>query len=435
MKSLFLADYLAPMAVLLVNAIVLLYRSSARNAPALLMTALWLLLFFLHALVSGNNLVPLYPSGIMANSIIAGSVVTFSVAFALSRALAEGNLWTRGAKRDRNTIYSTPPSPLFARMLAIYAVLVLLLMYLTAIRITGASSLLSSLQNLRFQLNYDGAEWGVVRYLSLSVTVFSVYMVVATREERFSTRWPVFLAVLCSLTMAIISTQRTAIFMQVIALFFASSKGAFPKFKAFAILGSFLIIAFILVGFLVGKIGNFDIGFIDSLSGGLESFLLYLLTPLSALDTSKIWLHSIGDGAFSLRLFQLFGAKMGLFDGEIRDLVMEFVSVPVLTNVYTFAYVAVSDYGAFFFVYYIFVGSLFGVIFSIPRRSVAAATLQGFCYYSILLSVFQDQFVTILSQWIQIIFFILFARFITTTGRFRRVRTHSVNHSFISTQR
>ena len=421
-----LIDYLLPMVALGVTGWVLSLKSPAQNAPVLLLIGLWIFIFTAHAAVTGIALIPLYPSGIVANSYVTFAVIALALAFVMTRAIISGANPARPNPSTEISPDHVPDSPLphpfLILMLALYAILVLLLMVRTAIRITGTGDVLSSMQYLRFRLNYDAADWGIVKYLSLSVTAFSVYAVVATRGMRTRTRWPVYIAVFCAITMAVISTQRTAIFMILIALAFAPGKGNLPSLRTVMLLGIALIIAFLGVGYSVGKAGTVDLSLGENLATGFESFLLYMLTPLSALSQSEIWAYSTPDGSYSLRFFTSIAAKLGLFQGDIKPLVMEYSWVPGPTNVYTFVYVALADFGAMFFVYYLFVGAMLGVVFSLPRRSAAIRTIQGFCYYPIIMTLYQDQFLTITSQWIQIIIFVTFAHAVASVTQGHRKR-------------
>jgi hypothetical protein len=129
----------------------------------------------------------------------------------------------------------------------------------------------------------------------------------------------------------------------------------------------------------------------------------YFITPLSAFDASRVWEASTYDAGYVLRFFQEVLSRIGLDAGAQKELVMPFINVPVPTNVYTFGYVAFSDFGFLFPIYFMLVGLLVGFTFALPRRIPSVRVLQGFCYYPIIMTLYQDQFLTIMSTWVQII--------------------------------
>ena len=253
-----------------------------------------------------------------------------------------------------------------------------------------------------------------MEYASLSVTVFSVYMLTATKGESLAARFPIILAVISALTIAVVSTQRTSLFMLLIALTFAPSRGPLPSLKVFGILGSVLITAFLGLGFIVGKVGSEDASLGEILTIGMESFLLYFLTPLSAFDSSAIWNNVAGDGGYSLRFFFSVFSRLGLYSGEIKPLVMEFTWVPLPTNVYTFAYVSIADFGGFYLLYHAIIGALLAAVFSLPRAILSVRVLQGFCYYPLFMTLYQDQFITITSTWVQTLILIGICHVVTS---------------------
>ena len=403
-----LLGYLFPIAILLVTALVLSAHSARANAPALFLIMLWIVMFFLHAIFASNQFFPLYSSSLIANTYVMIGIVTFSFSFALSRTLIGPFL--RNSQYTWDRVPSSADNSRHRNWLdwlcVLYAFLVLVWMRKTATDIIGSNSLIESMQFLRYQLNYQGMHWGLVKYAGFSVYVLSVFLVTANKNKSLMKRLPSYAIVALAILIAVISTQRTSLFMLLIALAFATSHSGIPSWRTGLILFATMMIAFLGVGLLVGKAGGLDLPFAESIALGFRSILLYLLSPLSALDQSSIWENPRLDGGYSLRFFLAMSIKLGFTRGELPSLILEFIRVPLPTNVYTFLYAPISDFGRLFFVYFLFVGALMGAIFSFPRQSVTSRTLQGFCYYPIATSFFQDQFLTITSQWFQIIIYV-----------------------------
>lgn len=130
---------------------------------------------------------------------------------------------------------------------------------------------------------------------------------------------------------------------------------------------------------------------------------LYTYSPIVALgylDTSVVQ----NTGEYSLRFFYAVGHSMGLADKPV-DVIMDYVSVPELTNVYTVLLPFYKDFslygvGIFAFVY----GALFGSFYSLANKKT---TLYLAIYISIALALFSQFIVesifTTMSIYIQVI--------------------------------
>jgi oligosaccharide repeat unit polymerase len=266
------------------------------------------------------------------------------------------------------------------------------------------------LQLLRTNINYEGSSWGYTKYLGLSLIVISCYLMALKKGSPIKEKIPEIIVVINTLLISIISTQRTSILLLLIGLLFTLSNNRLPRIKTISLNMSLFISIFILVGFYVGKVDENTSTFNIVLLSGIESFVLYLLTPLSALAYSDIWQYPNMDGNYTLRFFFLLFDKFGIYSYEDSSLVMDFVYVPYATNVYTFLGAPVSDFGCLYFFYFMIIGIILGIVFSLPRKQVSYRVLQGFAFYPIIMSVFQDQFLTLTSTWIQILVVIFFLR-------------------------
>lgn len=301
---------------------------------------------------------------------------------------------------------------------AAFAAVVLFLIIRRAISISGSVNILMSMQLLRTRLNYEGASWGAVAYLATAVSVFAVYMSTLTKGQGFVERAPATLVTVIAFAIAVVTTQRTAILMLLVALTFARSKEGIPSLRAIGVAGVLFLTFFLVAGFSVGKIGRQGSSIGEILSLGWIAALQYLLTPLSAFSISEVWINPPADGAITLRFFLKALQYFDLYTGHTSDLVQEYVFVPIPTNVYTFAHMAILDFGSAYFCYFLVIGVIIGLIFSFPRRGPFGRSLQGFSYYAIIMTVFQDQFFSIASQWLQI-FLALFICYAVTRNRSR----------------
>lgn len=397
--------YIAPVLILLITALGLAAWRSATHAPVLILLFLWIIVFSTHGLAVAFQVVPLFPSAIVPNSKILMALLTMTLSFVfwrniLGRTIGTGN-GNAGLTSDLGGERMIPRW--IQWIITAFSFLVLAMMVRRATSILGTADVLGSMQLLRTRLNYEDASWGALAYLGSIATVFAVYMFTLTKGQAIAARLPALLTTIFASGIALVSTQRTAILLLLVALTFAQARKALPSFRVMAILSGIFVGFFIGVGFLVGKVGQEGSTVGEIFYFGWNSFSLYLLSPLSAFSYSEVWINPPADGAFTLRFFFKILQELDLYAADVPNLVQDFVWVPVPTNVYTFAHMAISDFGSAYLLYYFIIGGIFGIVFAFPRRGPATRTLQGFSYYPIVMTVFQDQFFTIASQWIQIL--------------------------------
>lgn len=404
--------YILPILALLTVTFSLSMRNWVQNAPALMLLGTWIWIFSVHAIFSSLDGVALYQSSLTANTLVTLAVIATALSFVFWRAVF-GQLLA-GLQNEELDAAPPPHIPLWALwLIAAYAGIAFMLMYTRASDILGTSNVFSSLQRLRLSLNYGGASWGWVVYTGLSVSVFSVYAVAGTLGQGLFRKLPVIIACALALGITIISTQRTSAFFFMIAVTFTLSKGPLPRLQTLAILSVILFVAFMSMGVLVGKVGDEYATTSEIIESGRDAFLVYLLTPLSAFNASEIWLSPPGDGAFSTRFFFSVLARLGMYEGEIQSLILDFIWVPEPTNVYTFAYQSFSDFGNAYLIYHFGLGAILGLVFAFPRRILVFRVLQGLCYYPLAMSLFQDQFVGLTSTWLQVLILLFLCHHLT----------------------
>lgn len=414
-------NYLLPIFTLGVSILFVIQKGHREDAPILLFTVLWFFLLSIHGVVSGMNLVALSTASLMSNFLITLSVLSLTFSFVFWRR-------TLGSFRSSSGLFSTivlkhksATLPKWVLLfIACYSMLITAAMYIAATRIVGSSDVIGSLQFLRHSINYGDASWGWIGYASTPITVFSVYLLVLSRGEGIIGRLILVVTVLCALFIAIISTQRTSIFLLLIAMAFGGSERSLPNARSLMFLGFFLMASFLGVGYFVGKIGSNEASFLTTVYAGRDAFLLYLLTPISAFDASQIWTDPSLDMGYSVRFFQAVLQKLGFSAGELKVLIMPYVYVPKATNVYSFAFVPISDLGIFFPFYYFLVGGLLAFAFSLPRSVPVVRVLQGICYYPLIMTIYQDQFLTLFSTWIQILVVLAICHYLTLFNAGRR---------------
>ena len=162
-------------------------------------------------------------------------------------------------------------------------------------------------------------------------------------------------------------------------------------------------VAFFLMAWIQGRLNNHDSYFIHSPMVGM--LMSYFLMPMAAFDhllnadLPAMW----GTLTFRtpLAVLRSLGSSIA-----VPDLAQPFVKVPAEINVYTVFSPYYRDFGLYGVVIFMFLlGGLHGWVFrqlkaGLPIFIVANAIL----FYALFLQFFQDQYFSLLSQWIQILF-------------------------------
>lgn len=274
----------------------------------------------------------------------------------------------------------------------------------------------SFLVNLRLALTEEGAmnPLGGLAYLA-SIAIFgaAIHVLGLVRTTRARTVWFVALALAYSL----LSSGRSH-FLVLLALINGGLliSGRVRLRTVLLVGGVSFVTVFGGMAFLLGK----------GISGESEvlpqfgtAFIEYLLAGLAGLNDYLKETHSLEFGVNSLRTVVAVLARAG-FEVAPRELIKEFRWVPFPTNVYTVHRAYFADFGwAGVAVSQMLFGAIHGSVYVRARAgSRVHAFLYGLLLYPLVMQVFQDQYFSLLSTWIQALILLALVR---VTGRRARV--------------
>ncbi|UEG50573.1 oligosaccharide repeat unit polymerase [Ferruginibacter lapsinanis] len=377
--------------------------------PAVLFSFVWFSIILLHFILRHTILDQLYPVGVETYMILFVGVVTFSL----------GSLLVTGYNQLKNTeVLPSDQSDLTLsltlRIIFLGIVVIGLPLYIQAsIRVFLASQIDDFFQGLRNELSYGDEDIGPTKYLiSLSFVVFAISYYSFVKEKGKLNRVLFITSFLVTVVYALLATGRTYFFI-ILSIYLGISyfhKKNFSLKKYGLLLIGFLLV-FILFGMLYGKGGDLKDSLKDNLQASSETTGVYLVSSITALD------NEIGrnvkaryPGEYTLRFFIKTGQQLNLVsDKKVSSLVSDFVFVPYPTNVFTFYSPYIRDFGKMYA--WLMIG-LFGALHTwIYHRSARTKNLRNTLYYSFLLfpllmSFFQDQYMSLFSFWLQIMFFI-----------------------------
>ena len=260
----------------------------------------------------------------------------------------------------------------------------------------------SSIINLRIALTgefEDAQTYGVLGYL-VPVSFTSTLVELASSQRRLFQRrgW---IALIVSLSYAVLSTGRTFLFVILISLAFIALiqkrlRPATMLWVGMAMLAG----AFFGLGWLFNKIGDdspnaYALGAVDAVS-------LYLLGSLAAFDHTLA--QPVAPLEWGLTTFRSVMAVLAAAGADVKvvPLVKEYVFVPEATNVFTVFLPYLQDFGITGTVLFM---ALFGWMHARLYRAAKSqdprlVILYALSVYPLLMQFFQDQYFSLLTTWI-----------------------------------
>ncbi|OSI13031.1 O-antigen polymerase [Neisseria canis] len=259
----------------------------------------------------------------------------------------------------------------------------------------------SGYTRLRYVFNNEGKDMGKLGYLyTLAFLSASVGVYYAAKKEL--NKWQTILAVLLALIYAYLTTGRT--FFLMIFIFTVTPLAVMGKIrlKTLAVLGSALLGTFFLVASLTSKGASPDASLSDNIASFIESAHSYFIAPFVALSMITEELKTLAFGDYSLRFILSILAAFGLTDPP-GPIVKGYQFTPAPTNLYTVYEVYVRDFDVFgFFIPLIFL-PIHWILYKQARKANDfCMIIYAISLYPLLTQMLQDQYMTLISTWIQI---------------------------------
>ena len=266
-------------------------------------------------------------------------------------------------------------------------------------------------RGLRTELTAGNADVGPTKYfMTLSFVVYATALYAYYRNKKSVNLALLITSFLITATYSIFATGRTY-FLIILSIYLGISLLANKSFsikKYFAALGIF-ILTFVLIGVMYGKGGSVYYSATENVREATKNLGIYVVTPMSGLDAEINTISASTNGELTLRFFNKIGIGLGLIpDKKVPDLIQEYVFVPYPTNVYTYYSPYIRDYGIWYACFVLFASA---IIHSwVYNKAVETKNVRYIFYYSfllfpLLLSFFSDEYLTLLSLWLQVVFY------------------------------
>lgn len=409
---------MVPILFILLNIIILFFLSRLLRplfSPAVVFSAIWTFTLLLHYICSFTVLPDIFPISTSTYLLFTVGVLSFG----LGSFFASLNHSARSSKglARATSVGSPAPTPITVklRLIILMVTLAILPFYVkTAIDIVVASEVENFLMGLRWQLSMGEADYGWYKYIiSLSIISFAFNLIENLRNPCLVNRILVWLSFLATLGYIVLFTGRT-FFLLIFLLFIFCNLVLNQKFRAkmLLLILPLILLAFIAYGLMLNKGGSFEDSFSDNLKSSSELTAVYMVASLSAFEyevENELALES--NGVYSLRFFYLIAEKLGftITPKFKENLVQDFVFIPYETNVYTYYSPYVRDFG---YVYALICLFVFGLIHTYvflqarTQKKPAMVIYFSLLMYPLCMSIFSDNYLTLLSSWIQFVLYI-----------------------------
>lgn len=372
--------------------------------PAVLHSLLWLTIVSLHTFAPHG----LNPLNLGIYCIIFSSMFLFSCGTVLGFNLA-------GKRTPVSVSGKLSPSQKILNLYRYTALIGVPFFIMKALELASHATTDNFLIDLRMSLTDEHypQSYGIAAYF-LPIAFSYFFIGLLDKNTSLASKKTLFSLIIC-LVYAVLSTGRTYLFFLFIPAFFILSLTRVGFFTPGKILIFFavLLLAFVIIGSLLGKLGG---------GGGdaLSVFWVYLLGGITAFQ--ELFLSNIyfEQGLNTFRTIYAILAALG-FDVEVKQLVQEYVYIPGPTNVYSVFGPYYLDFGIYFALgVQFFLGIIHAVLYRFAKQQEPRAILlYSLSIYPLFMQWFEDQYFSLMSMWV---FFgiLLLLPFIKITLPFRR---------------
>lgn len=216
-------------------------------------------------------------------------------------------------------------------------------------------------------------------------------------DKETSARRYAIVASIITLGFVFLATGRTFILLFVTILFVvAAYRGWLNKTRSIALLVPLFLIVFWVSPIIAGRVSG----------GGFNYFMMYFVAPLANFDWG---MHGVFTcctyGETTFRTVFAVLAKLG-FNVPVVELIQPWAETKLSGNVYTVFMPYYRDFGSAGVALFLF---FFGALHTWISRQASldnplAVFLNAILFYALVMQFFQDQYFSLLSQWIQMIF-------------------------------
>ena len=334
-------------------------------SPAFLSNFMWAVFVLLYN-IAGHSLYPLWEQFYLC-------IILWNLFFTL------GSYLINQKRIEEKTFYFR------TTVLNIYFILVVLLapvaMYQTYQKaMEGPTDVLFF--NLRLlSTNVDGSDFslGIIGYV-YSLAAVALMLEFLNNKGKYYKNIKIIVLLILNIGLSILTVSRTSFFFLIISLFVIFAFKTKVKTKHFLYVFGAIVALFVGMTFLKD---SFDDGVNIS-----DSFSLYLFSGMAAFETVTVAPADYDFGANVFRIFYAVGKSLGLGTEPVTN-ILDYVSIPEKTNVYTFMYPFFRDFGYWGIIVF---GFLYGILFQFIYLNARNSKAFFLVFFAYLISVLLFQF-------------------------------------------
>lgn len=377
--------------------------------PGVLFSFLWFIILLFHFIFRHTLLNDLEALRISTYVILFMGVVFFSFGSFL-----QTTIWQKNQMRNQVIQYDDITISLFLRYFLIAVILIALPFYIIAsYKLFIISQVESFFIGLRTELLYGEEDIGSWRYVgTLSYIVFAVNLIAFYKKRSKINTLLLATSLISGIAYGVLATGRLFYFM--LLAIYAGISFIFNKnfsLKRMSRLMAIFIVFFIFMGIIYGKGGDTESSLKQNLEPAAKITAVYMIASLNAMDYDLNHQFSVSySGENSLRFFTKLARQLHIMPNvNVADILQEFVLIPYPTNVYTIYDKYIRDFGKFYAWFMVFI---YGFLHSyLYNKALASKQIRFGLYYAVMLfplliSFFDDQYISLTSMWLQIIIYI-----------------------------
>lgn len=375
--------------------------------PPFLFCLIWTIILLGYFIISESGVLIIYK--------LSNSVLLFYVLGALSFSIG-GVIAISFSKKRLNNNCKRPDyylkSKFFDQLLFWIPVIAFPLFVYKMYKIASTPGMSNLFQGLRYQVSVNTVDIGYLQYILpfTFVNLITRFLLFKNRNSKKSDKFKYYFSLILTILYCFATTGRTYFFFLITIFIGYSIVNRTFKVKFFLWILPLVFIIFYIYAVLLNKGGSTSNSISENLNGTINSLYSYLFGGLKAFDQTlnnpSFYFHN---GAFLYRFPQKIFFDLGIITNKPIQLVQDYANVPFPTNVYTIYYSYYYDYGTIYtFIMIIILGAFQTLLFIKMRftKQILFIFLYIVFLYPLFISFFQDQYISLLSTWLQ--FLILF---------------------------
>ncbi|MGN6618852.1 MAG: O-antigen polymerase [Ilyomonas sp.] len=182
------------------------------------------------------------------------------------------------------------------------------------------------------------------------------------------------------------------------------------RFKDYALMFLFALIVYSVFSVLLQKGGDTDQTFTENAGSIFNILSSYILAGFYCFNYVITGSFHLDYGENTFRFFIAIAHSIGITKAEPNNLVMPFITNPIIANTYSVYYPYIKDFSWLGLLFLSVWGYIHSYFYYRAERNFNYFFGYSLLLYPLLMSFFQDQYVTLLSTWLQMIILMLIAQ-------------------------